>query len=1290
MKRRLLMASALTVLACGSIFANKTAEEVRIYLNPGHGSWSPNDRPLPTIGREPYNSADVDTTGFFESNTNLHKCFSILDELVEAGVPFDRTKNQTNDNPTRVGAALDLSQHIVMSHVKAGPYPYVKGGENEFAYNRNLSEIREEVEANNFDIFISVHSNAASEGTSTNYPLYLYRGTDSEEACPGSRALAEHIWPYGYSNEHQTWSYYSMDNKNVRGDISFYGSSQIIENNGNQYEGYLGVLLHSVPGFLVEGYFHTYQPARQRAMNDDVCRLEGHLYARGLINYMGWKAETTGEIYGIVRDLHEKFSHQYYTPAARTDDQYKPLNGVTVTLSKDGQVVKTYTTDNEWNGAFIFTDLEPGEYTLSYAAEGYKEAFEEYLAPVTVKANETSYVKAFLEAEGYEPPAVVYENYPDLVNNPAFQLGSEYNFTQTYVDEAQVKDEADVLAGKTVRRTILRDNLIYTLAVDENRTPYIYVFDADTKALVKTLNTTDNVVVEDGNVYNEQVKSMTDEADYNDWMTYAQDLYPISDIGFTADGVLVACNKSIIQFQTEEYGEMGTFRIYKWDNLEEGTAPTIWYESKGLDASAALYAGYTGETMAVSGSSDDCNIFVPSKSGWSNGIRIINYNVADGSWANMRNQPNSLDEWGEDFQFTISPRGKSNIIVDSKAIAPIEYEFNSTPVQPMIELGKMSEELCNVESRSANYFKYSGRDVMVAPTIEEGKSVGVAMFDITDGLDKAQMITTANTNIDAAEAAAVSAMGRAVVTTDDYEVVTDAQIELYVSRDGKISKFTTAGTEQPTSVSAFARNLTANVGDGSTEFTFNATFDAPNANVIFKNATSGEELGRVALGAVTAGENTFTVENTEIPAGEIAWAIEVENVKAATPAVTNSIPYTYGRGVYVNNNPASKTFGTIYASNSKDGTNNLGIYVYAPDMTEVKAAIGNTEFDASNSSSPFRLGMMDDGTLMISDWSDAHGGLFLMDPETYEITNFFDGDRDATGQITNNGTAIGGGTTGSDFCNGSIYTFCEDYPAGNAGNKLLRYDVGEAKTWNQAPTFVYDDASKLLPNTNVHVVAAENGFWASQTRYAGNNTGDVPALIYVSKEGSVLYNSGKSNGEDLNGCNGSGFGINAANNLLAIADGDGNIVVYDLTWNEGTPALAYKYKIASAQASYQLAFDYANNLYVATQGAIIRYALPGVDNTIETPAEGTIMVNESSVENVAAEHVAVYPNPAVDVVNIEMASAINSVAVYSVSGAAVNADVNVNGNKATINVSGLTSGLYIAKINNTTVRFIKK
>lgn len=102
-----------------------------------------------------------------------------------------------------------MSQHIVMSHVKVGPYPAHKGDDNG-AYNRPLSEIREEVEANNFDVFISIHSNAAGEGSPSNYPLFIFRGKDDETySAPGSKAMAQHIWPYAFSNEHQMWSYYS-------------------------------------------------------------------------------------------------------------------------------------------------------------------------------------------------------------------------------------------------------------------------------------------------------------------------------------------------------------------------------------------------------------------------------------------------------------------------------------------------------------------------------------------------------------------------------------------------------------------------------------------------------------------------------------------------------------------------------------------------------------------------------------------------------------------------------------------------------------------------------------------------------------------------------------------------------------------------------------------------------------------------------------------------------------------------------------------------------------------------
>ena len=240
--KRLFTAVALVAMVAASAMAGKTADEVRIYLNPGHGSWGPNNRPCNTIGRPAYTRAAPDTTGFYESNTNLRKVLSTLDCLVEAGVPFDRTLNQTNENPARVGAALDLSQHIVMSHVKCGPYPYTGKADDEAnAYNRPLSEIAEEVEANNFDIFISVHSNAASEGATTNFPLFLYRGTDDAASAAGSKEIAAHIWPYSYSNAHMNWTHYSTST-NIRGDVSFYGSSSDFDNNGTTYTGFPGIV----------------------------------------------------------------------------------------------------------------------------------------------------------------------------------------------------------------------------------------------------------------------------------------------------------------------------------------------------------------------------------------------------------------------------------------------------------------------------------------------------------------------------------------------------------------------------------------------------------------------------------------------------------------------------------------------------------------------------------------------------------------------------------------------------------------------------------------------------------------------------------------------------------------------------------------------------------------------------------------------------------------------------------------------------------------------------------------
>ena len=258
----LLMLAAVALCASATDLTGK-----RIYVNPGHGSFGPNDRPMATIPFPNLASTGMpDTCGFYESNTNLWKCQYLRDRLVAAGAT------------------------VVMSRDACGPWPYAKvnGEYPDYSwadyqnrsdyemYNRPLSEICEEVEAGNFDLFISVHSNALSDGTSTNYPLFLYRGSDAAgtEFEQISKAMGTAIWPYRwemFGAGLEAASSYSLTSMNVRGDTTFYGSAsnRTSAYSGKTYRGYLGVLKHGTPGGLWEGYFHTYQPARHRALNPD-------------------------------------------------------------------------------------------------------------------------------------------------------------------------------------------------------------------------------------------------------------------------------------------------------------------------------------------------------------------------------------------------------------------------------------------------------------------------------------------------------------------------------------------------------------------------------------------------------------------------------------------------------------------------------------------------------------------------------------------------------------------------------------------------------------------------------------------------------------------------------------------------------------------------------------------------------------------------------------------------------------------------------------------------------------
>ena len=376
MKRIFLSIFALCCLAM-------TASATKVYINPGHGSWGSNCRPMATI-----NYAAGDTLGFFESNTNLWKAFMLETKLKAAG--FD----------------------VKMSRRASGG-----SGTNE--YNKALSTIVSETNNYGADYFLSIHSNAGpdgSDGSFANYLVLIYRGTTGSPTIKNSdkmaKASAARLYDIFYTTPKnknggggpEPTTYYSPSNPRIVGDYSFYGY-------------HLGVLgTNNCPGFLSEGYFHTYSPARHRALNPDWCREEGIRYYRGIMDYFGKAKENVGYILGYVRSKTEKFSHTHYIPYPSSNDIYKPINGAKVVLRNDqGEVIKCncypyvkrmlknqdyYTTDHNYNGVFMFENLAPGKYTVSVHANGYKD----YTGTVTVTADKTTYPEIFLEkGQGTDP-----------------------------------------------------------------------------------------------------------------------------------------------------------------------------------------------------------------------------------------------------------------------------------------------------------------------------------------------------------------------------------------------------------------------------------------------------------------------------------------------------------------------------------------------------------------------------------------------------------------------------------------------------------------------------------------------------------------------------------------------------------------------------------------------------------------------------------------------------------------------------------------------------------------------
>jgi N-acetylmuramoyl-L-alanine amidase len=1108
--------------------------------------------------------------GYWESKSNLTKGLALRDMLEAEGATVKISRTENTSG------VRDQAYHPGMNLTGGG--------------DRDLTEIAEEANAFGADAFLSIHSNALNEAT--NYLLLLYRGTDGNSSNPASLPMVQKAGPIMYDNPLTVWS---SSQALLRGDISFYPPAD----NG------LGVLRPlTVPGFLSEGSFHDYAPETHRLSSNDYCKLEALRFFRLYHEYFNKSmSATSGTIAGFVKSGNEKVdiinpiisakdpnTKYTFTYLAGTDDQWLPVNGATVKLmSADGAAtLQTYTVDDWYNGVFAFYNVAPGNYKLSFSAANY----ETKVVDITAEGGKIVYQKMQLKNV-----RLSIADYPDPEQEAGISATNEYSFEQIG------KQNPTWLQNSNIKRVLFRNNKYYVLTTDSKITTY----DAQTNTLIKELDMTG---ISGGTT-------------------------TISDIAFTADDYLLACNKDAIDLESPTT----YFKVYTWDS--DNDAPHLLFQSQ---KQANWATGIVGETFAVSGSRWNCKVYTTAVSSTSGGIRIVGleYNEDTASPASkyMMDATNYTTAlWGEHPVFTISPSGNGDhLYIDSELLPPTEYQFDWTKPDrdPLVKTAEFASEGYTLEviSRGANYFRYAQHTYMTVPVCEpDASKVGVVLFDVTGGLDKAEKVSVKypEEGLDVTPAGYMTAM--AFVTGSDINMMVMAENQGIASYR----------TIQVPTANIYASEL-SQTADGKFKFTLNE--DA--RSVIITLEKEGEPAASVEVGPLSKGVHTIEHDFTaDVDAGTYSWSVTAKTRSVGFPVkISDDSPqflFYASRGVAVDNDPGSPYFGRVYISEGVGGTisegapnptrtTTRGIYVLDAAFGDVTGQgatsyAGNVKWGTNNDAdygyAPFRLTVAPDGKVYVPASTKDNPGVWVMDPAdpSANFTQVFTGTLDAsTGTVTGTDGKVVHNQVQSCVVQGTgadtkLYTFNRTLVT--VYGNINSYNVGDlsALPWKVAPSaIVYDDAANGRKEQNAFGTIASDargGWWICQ--YRANSNDAVPALIHATN-GTMDYNCGAAIGGQ--GSNRGAMAVSPDGSMLAIGTKPGEVEVYAVAYdgaNKPTPTLKYTIVWGGGVNLMGAAFDAAGNLYLVSNGneRLMVYSLPKAENSFTTRARDVVDVQKT-------------------------------------------------------------------------------
>lgn len=1154
MMKRILLAFFVLSMALSA----NAQTPLRVYINPGHGEWGSEGRPMATV---PFpnlhaTTGGPDTLGFYESNTNLWKAFALQEKLVAAG--YD----------------------VMMSRTQNGPYPYVEGDES---IDKPLFDIRDEANLFGANYFISIHSNAKVDGDLVNYPLFLYAGTDETNNISNSRSMANTAWPrhfeaFGNDKDWQTIthgfepnSHYSQEVPNLRGDESFYGGTGL-----KVLEGL------TCPGYLVEGYFHTYQPARHRALNPEWCRQEGIRYFRGIQDYYRKSGENVGYIMGCVRSLTE-MSHLLFNSISTSYDEFLPINGAKVVLrDKSGNIIRTecyrhvarhitdqyyYTTDHNYNGIFVFENLQPGKYTLTVHAAEYADT----TMTVDVVADKTVYPEIFLRRGpgGTEPQINV--------------------------------DVKWVLNGGTV------DGQLPQTITEE------YTLPTPSKAGYIFLGWFDNP-----NGTGTPLTSIP-----AGWKGTLYAIWRETSVKWELNGGKVSANKLLWEdFQKTKLGRSTLVPIENASTvINEVGGEAIYNHLSNAEGGYKWLGDYLWDKAYPHVNPGSGNEYI-----W---------------WGNMLNA--FLNSTTYNFY---CHHCSANVTVD------------------FTELGKYDswKSWATEEIRQKVTLPNQITSPYTIPTPEKEGATFQGWYDNPHGVGEPITVLKAG-----------------------YEGTVYA---IWVGPVPCIVAYNLNCTYKPGAM-AFDFSFYANTQPASGKLIFYHEDGQTKAEYPLSNLRQGKNT------IFMQAQNIPELEEGK----DIYWDVELEARPSTLFAEifrSNTFHTAYAT---IDNSPASDFFGSIWvASQEKHGYNNTAdgeIWRLVPEQAYAREG-GNDAQQGHRPHRPrpevpkpnggqrppqggggqqppqggqpnggqpqggkqepprgdgqphhapaqgdggfeviFRPTVAPDGKVYLTDNGPSYGGVFVMDPHTKQITNFFEGYEYANGEWKDNsGNVVGSGSTGAHIYwtenEAQLYLIHNTHPnaANDKGNALgfFKYDLmnnGELQhTYNNTMAYKAFANAYQGSMTDYAIVGTSHGTWVCNLRIV--NYEEEPSLSFYSNDGTITYF------EDsvlISGSWGAALAVNHDETILVMVDRDGDLLQFDIKWSGDVPSLTNKqvHQIFdfTSNDSYDrptittLNFDYAGNL-VATLGEtyndasdqhqVAIFTLPKAVNKVDVPARESQLV----------------------------------------------------------------------------------